>query len=129
MNINQGIEVQFEEKEFRHCKDLNGDINFDTWVLKSKGNILKFKKEAFEVFITTVKFPNGFYGYGFTGSALRNSQQCYCHGSLGNKTFKNEFEAQCAAIKYILNNELPSDWNRHFIKLQMNDFINPKTLF
>jgi hypothetical protein len=128
MNINPGIEIIFEGNKFRHCKDENNP-DFDTYVLKSTGNILKFTKEGFSALITTIKFPHGLYGYGYSGTALRNMQQCYCHGKIGNKTFKTEFEAQCEAIKYVLRFELPSDWNRYFIRLQMNDFINPKTLF
>lgn len=129
MNVNPGILVEFEGNEFRHCADVGGDISFDTWVLKSPGKILKFEKEGYVAFIETIKFPNGFFGYGFGGTALNNSQQCYCHGVIGHKTFKNEFEAQCAAINYVLKNELLSGWNHHFIRLKMNDFINPKTLF
>jgi len=129
MNSNPGIPIIFEDKEFRHCKDKDGDSQYDTYVLKSPGNLLKFSKEGYEAFIETAKFPHGLYGYGYSGTALRSSQQCYCHGVIGNKTFATEFEAQCAAIKYILSFELPSDWHRHFIRLQMNDFVNPKTLF
>ena len=129
MNINPGIEVQFEGKEFRHCKDAAGDIAFDTWVLKSPGNELKFNKEAFTATIITSKFPNGLYGYGYYGTALNASSQCYCHGAISSRTFKSEFEAQCGAINYVLKNEMNSDWNRHFIKLKMIDFVNPKTLF
>lgn len=129
MNNNPGELIIFEEKEFRHCKDKDGDAAYDTYVLKSPGKTLRFSKEGYEAIIVTAKFPHGFYGYGYHGSALRGQQQCYCHGQIGNKTFSNEFEARCAAIKYILNNELPTDWHRHFIRLQMNDFVNPKTLF
>jgi hypothetical protein len=97
--------------------------------LKSPGNELKFKKEGYEAIIITSKFPHGFYGFGFKGTALSYEQQCYCLGVLGSKTFKTEFEAQCAGVNYVLNSSLPSDWHRHFIRLQMLDFVNPKTLF
>lgn len=130
MNINPGILVEFEGNEFRHCIDAGGDSAFDTWVLKSKGNRLKFDKEGFYVEIITCKFPHGFYGFGYSGNSLHDNDQCYCHGALGRKTFKTEFEAQCAAIKYIFDyNQIVSGWNQHFVKLQMQDFINPKTLF
>ena len=129
MKVNPGTEVQFENKEFRHCVDEDGDVRFDTWVLKSPGNVLKFIKEGFEAKIITSKFPCGFYGYGFGGNALNDVQQCYCSGTLDTKTFKTEFEAQCAAINYVLKYQLPSDWHRHFIRLQMTEFVNPKTLF
>ena len=130
MNTNPGTEVQFEGKEFRHCKDADGDANYDTWVLKSPGNQLKFQKEGFSDIIITSKFPHGFYGYGYSGNALDDFEQCYCHGALGYKTFKTEFEAQCAAINYIFNyNRIISGWHQHFVRLQMQDFINPKTLF
>jgi hypothetical protein len=130
--MNPGEKIIFENKEFRHCKDKDGDTRFDTWVLKSPGTELHFQKEGFFAKITTAKFPHGLFGYGYTGSALHNSEQCYCHGdvSVSTKTFKTEFEAQCAAINYILkHNEIVSGWNQHFVKLQMIDFINPKTLF
>lgn len=129
MNTNPGILVNFEGKEFRHCKDADGDSNFDTWVLKSTTNSLKFEKEGFVAVILTSKFPHGLYGFGFTGTAFHDSQQCYCHGALGAKTFKTEFEAQCAAINYVLKSSLITNWHCHFIRLQMNDFVNPKTLF
>ena len=130
MNHNPGIEIHFENKEFRHCKDAAGDMMFDTWVLKSPGNKLVFKKEHFIVTIITAKFPHGFYGFGYKGTrALGNESQCYCHGALGGRTFKTEFEAQCAAINYVLKNEIITGWHQHFIKLQMQDFVNPKTLF
>ncbi len=129
MNINPGIEVLFENKKFQYCKDPAGEKKFDTYVLKSESMELKFQKEGFEAVIITSKFPNGLYGFGYRGTALRNHQQCYCHGDISSKTFKSEFEAQCAAINYILKNEISTEWNRHFIRLQMLDFINPKTLF
>lgn len=130
MIVNPGIEVIFENKTFRHCIDPDGDVKFDTWVLYSSGNILKFEKDGFWVDIITVKFPNGFYGFGYSGNALHEPERCYCKGALDSRTFKTEFEAQCAAINYILKfNQIVSGWNQHFIKLKMKDFINPKTLF
>lgn len=129
MNHNPGLEIHFENKEFRHCKDAAGDTAFDTWVLKSPGTELKFQKEGYSAIIITTQFPHGFYGFGYKGTALIGQSQCYCHGALGSRTFKTEFEAQCAAINYVCKNEISSEWNRHFIKLQMQDFVNPKTLF
>lgn len=129
MKVNEGIQVIFEDKEFRHCADDNGDVRFDTWVLKSPANVLKFEKEGFVAIIITSRFPHGFYGFGFGGTALYDSRLCYCHGVLGTSTFATEFEAQCAAIKYVLRSQLGSDWHRQFIRCQMNHFINPRTLF
>lgn len=126
---NPGEVIIFEDKEFRLCKDESGLIMFDTYVLKSEGSVMKFSKENFTANVITAKFPLGFYGYGYSGTALRNNRQCYCHGELNEKTFKTEFEAQIAAINYILKHELSSGWHQHFIKLQMNEFVNPKTLF
>jgi hypothetical protein len=128
MNINPGTKIEFEGKKFRYCKS-DIDVRFDTYVLKSKGNVMTFSKEGYVAQIITAKFPNGYYGYGYKGTALLDKQLCYCHGVLDNKTFKTEFEAQCAAILYVLKSELPSDWHRHFIRIDMQNFVNPKTLF
>lgn len=128
MNYNPGVEIIFEGNTFRYCQDTTHP-KFDTYVLKSKGNIMKFQKEGFIANIITVKFPNNLYGFGYSGTAIRDSQQCYCHGVPGHITFKNEFEAKCAAINFILKNKITSGWHQHFIKLQMTEFVNPKTLF
>ncbi|MBC7524071.1 MAG: hypothetical protein H7239_06505, partial [Flavobacterium sp.] len=67
MNHNPGIEIQFENKEFRHCKDAAGDTAFDTWVLKSIVAEMKFVKERYSAIIFIAKFPHGFYGFGYKG--------------------------------------------------------------
>lgn len=128
MIVNPGIEIDFEGRKFRHCVD-GSDVIFDTYVLKSKGNVLKFSTQGYEVYVETAKFPNGLFGFGFYGSAMSDCQQCYCHGALDRITFKTEFEAQTAAIKLILKTYLRYDYNRNIIREQMENFINPKTLF
>jgi len=128
MIVNPGTEINFEGKTFRHCAD-EIDIIFDTYVLKSKGNNIKFSTEGFEAYVETSKFPNGFFGFGFFGSALRDCQPCYCHGALDRITFETEFEAQVAAIKLILKIYLGYDYNRNIIRMQLESFINPKSLF
>lgn len=128
MKFNPGIEIDFENKKFRHCID-ETDFRFDTYVLKSKGNILKFESEGFNVIIETCKFPNGLYGFGFYGNALSDSQQCHCHGVIGRITFIDEFSCQVEAIQYVLKYFLRYDYHRDIIREKMKVFINPKTLF
>ena len=129
MRVNPGEVIFFEDREYRHCKDEDNDVAYDTWVLKSGGNLINFEKDGFKVTIVTSKFPHGLFGYGYSGTALKDFKQCYCHGIVGRITFETEFEALISAINEILKTQLSSCYYRDFIRKEMSDFANPKSLF
>lgn len=127
--VREPKEIKFENLIFHFFTDGNNDASGDSYHLKSEGNKIKFESGKYHVVITTSKFPNGMYGYGYRGNALNDDRICICSGKGGGACYDNEFLAQVAGIKKQLKWNINSSYDANIITKQMENFINPKTLF
>lgn len=129
-------EIHFENKIFDYFTNNDGDLKFDFYLLKSQSNVLKFEVEDdCEVKIFTSKFPTGYWGCGYDIDLRiltlgdEQNKKCFASGPGGSRSFNTEFEARVFMIKYILSHCLIQSWHSNKMKLQLQDYINPKSLF
>lgn len=129
------IEIEFEGKKFDFYTDNDGHPHFDNYLLKSEPNVIDFQYDHAYVKILSSKFPHGKYGAGYYihPTIIRgideSNGKCMASGIGGSSCFDTEFEAQLYAIKRVLQYGLVYGYHTDKIKKQLNDFINPKSLF
>ena len=123
--------IKFENSDFIVIPDIDKDYiiyilqNFESGMLHNFE--INSDKAYFFLTVSTIKLPNGYFGYGYKSNFLQFDNKPVFGSAL------NPFNTALQALKGCLSDVKKSPINNYFFGNQILDkfekFINPQTLF